>query len=116
MTQVNVGRLHATGPDPLHARGHGGVGGAPGDEQQLGIPRLVVDLDRRDVGRDAGDLVATEVHHALVVDPLVGDVPGAIRLLQAAYAVLQARYARRRPRTGQGLGIAHVGPERLGAV
>ena len=113
---MDVGRLHAAGSDPLDAGGHGGVGGAPAHEQQLGVPGLVVHLDRRDVGGDPGDLVPPEVDHALVVDALVGDVPAAVRLLEAADAVLQPGQAGRGPRAGQGLGVAHVGPERLGAV
>ena len=40
----------------------------------------------------------------------------AVGLLEAADAVLEARGARDRPRPGQGLLVAQVGPERLGRL
>ena len=111
-----VGRLHAPGPDPLDAGGDGGVGRAPAHQQELGVARLVVDLEERDVLGDAGDLVLAQVDHALVVDPVVGHVAAAVGLLEAADAVLEAGQSRGGPGAGQGLRIADVGPERLGPV
>ncbi len=113
---MDVGRLHAAGPDPLHARRHGGVGRAPAHEDQLRVPALVVDLGQRDVRGDAGDLVAAQVDHALVVDALVGHVAAAVRLLEPADAVLEAGHAGRGPRPRQRLGVADVGPEARRAV
>ena len=78
-------------------------------------PRLrAVDLDRRDLVRDARDLLGAQLHHALVVRRVVGDVAGDVLLLEAADAVLEARRARDRPGARQGLGVAPVGLEVLG--
>src|SRR5262249_52035615 len=111
VAQVQVGRLHAACPHALDSGGHGGVGGTPAHQEKLGVTGLVVDLHRREVGGDAGDLVAAQVDHALVVDTLVGDVAAPVGLLQAADAVLEARHAGGRPGSGQGVAVAHVGPE-----
>ncbi len=47
---------------------------------------------------------------------VVGDVAAAVGLLEPADAVLEAGQARGGPGAGQRLGVADVGPERLGAV
>ena len=93
VAQMGMGCLHATGPHPLHTGRHGGIRRAPTHQQQLRVARRVVDLERRDVSRDAGDLVLAQVHHALVVDPLVGDVAAAVGFLEATDAVLEAGQA-----------------------
>ena len=112
VAQMGMGRLHATGPDPLHTGRHGGVRRAPAHQQELGVARLVVHLEQRDVLGDAGDLVVAQMHHAFVVDPVVGDVPAAVGLLETADAVLEAGQPGWGPGAGEGLRIADVRPER----
>ena len=82
----------------------------PAEHEQVGVVR-VVDLDRRDVVGDARHLLGPEAHHVLVVLGVVVDVAGAVLLLEAADAVHEAGRARDRPRAGQRLGVAQVGPE-----
>ena len=60
---------------------------------------------------DAVDLRRTDVHHAVVVLGLVADVAGAVLLLDAADAVLEAGCARDGPRPGERVGVAEVRPE-----
>src|SRR5581483_5837719 len=90
-------------------------GGTPTQHHQLRT-FLVVDLGGRDVGGDAGDLGGAQARHALVVDRVVGDVAGAVLLLEAADAVLEAGRAGHGPRPGERLLVAQVGPELVGAV
>ena len=113
--EMGVGHPVPAGPHPLHPGGDGAVGGAPADDQHLGAV-LVVDLGRRDVVGDAGDLGRPQAGHPLVVGAVVGDVARAVGLLQTADPVLQTGHAGRRPRSGQRLLVPDVGPEDLGAV
>ena len=61
-------------------------------------------------------LACADPDHQVVVGRVVGDVAGAVGLLDAADAVLEAGRAGDRPRAGQRLGVAQVRPEHLGAV
>ena len=71
-----------------HAGGDGPEGRAPAEHENLGVARLVVDLERAEVAGNAVDLGLAEADHPLVVDRVVGDVPRTVRLLEAADAVL----------------------------
>ena len=71
-------------------------------------PVGVVDLQRRDGRGDAVDLGLPGADHQVVVGRVVGDVAGAVGLLDAADPVLEAGGARDRPRPGQRLGVAQV--------
>lgn len=62
------------------------------------------------------DLGLAGADHEVVVGRVVGDVARAVLLLDAADTVLKTRRAGHRPRPGQGLRVALVGPEHLGAV
>ena len=62
--------------------------------------------------RDAGHLGGAQPHHPVVVVGVVGDVAGAVGLLDAPEAVLETRRARHGPGSGEGRGIPQVGPER----
>ena len=71
---------------------------------------------RRDVVGDAGDLRGADVNHVLVVLGVVADVAGAVLFLETADAVLEPGRAGDRPRAGERLGIAQVGPELVAVV
>ena len=99
---------------PAHGRGDRAVRGTPAQHQGAGRSCRVVDLQVRDV--DAVDLGLAGADHEVVVGRVVGDVAGAVLLLDAADAVLESRRAGHRPGAGQGLRVALVRPEDLGAV
>ena len=71
----------------------------------------VVDLGGRQARGDAVDLGLAGAGHEVVVGRVVGDVAGAVGLLQPADAVLQPGRPRDRPRPRQGLRVAQVGQE-----
>ncbi len=62
------------------------------------------------------DLGLAQVHHPVVVLGVVGDGAGPVGLLQPADAVLEPGRAGHGPRSGEGLLVAQVGPELVGAV
>ena len=65
---------------------------------RVASPLGVVDLELRDVRRDARDLLRAQARHEVVVVGVVRDVARAVGLLDAADAVLEPRRARHRPR------------------
>ena len=89
----------------------GGPRRAPAERRSSVGVLVALDLDRRDVGGDRGDLGGPQVDHPLVVLRRVGDVAGAVLLLDAADAVHQPRRAGDRPRPGERVGVAEVRPE-----
>ena len=74
----------------------------PAEHEQLGIAGRVVDLERRDARGDPVDLGLAQPDHRVVVRRVVGDVAGAVGLLDAADPVLEPGRARDRPRPGEG--------------
>ena len=107
---VDPRHLAAVAATALHGGVDGGPRRAPPDDEQLGVV-VADDRQRRDVLGDGRHLGGAEVDHPLVVLRRVVDVAGAVLLLDAADAVHQARRAGDRPRAGQRVGIAEVGPE-----
>ena len=99
----------------LHRRLDRAPGGAPADDQQIGV-FVALDLCERDVLGDAGDLRSTEHDHALVVVGVVADVARPVLLLDAADAMHEAGRAGNGPRTSEGLRVAQERPELGGAV
>src|SRR6185295_19814815 len=73
----------------------------PPEHQELGVAGRVVDLERRDVGGDPLDLLASDLRHPLVVLGLVADVARPILPLKATDPMLEAGRARDRPGTGE---------------
>src|SRR5690606_34951252 len=73
----------------------------PADDRELA--RGVADLDGLlgDVLRDVLDLLRADHRHLVMVVGVVGDVPRAVALLEAADAVLEPRRARLGPVAGE---------------
>ena len=97
--------------DPPAGRADRPVRRAPAEHQHLRVAGRVVHLQRRQRPGDAVDLRLPGADHEVVVVRVVGDVAGAVGLLDAADPVLQARRAGHRPRPGQRLRVAQVGQE-----
>ena len=114
VAQVDLRDVVAGLADAAHAGADRAVRRAPADHQHLRLARRVVDLERRQRVGDPVDLGLAGADHQVVVGRVVGDVAGAVALLEAADAVLEARRAGDGPRPGQGLLVAQVGPEVLG--
>ena len=87
------------------------VGAAPPDDQHVRVAVGIVDLELRDVGRDARDLLRAQPRHQVVVLRVVRDVPGAVRLLEPADAMLETRRSRHRPRPRERLLVAQIWQE-----
>src|SRR5699024_19174 len=104
--QVRAGRPVAARAGPPDGLTDRPVGRAPADHQHLGLVGGVVDLEFGDI--DQRDAQGPGAGHQVVVVGGVGDVAGAVGLLQPADAVLEAGLARHRPGAGQGLGVSGV--------
>ena len=102
-------------PNPTLGRVGRAPGSTPAEQEELGAV-FVVEIGRRDVFGDAGDLGGANAAHRVVVLGVVADVAGAVFLLEAADAVHQLRRARNRPRPGERLGITQVGPVLVAVV
>ena len=89
------------------------VGSPPAYQQQVALVGSH-HLERGKVGRDALDLLVTQVVHALVVLGIVVDVAGHFLLGKAADPVLQVWRARDRPGSSQTVRVALEGLESFG--
>src|SRR2546421_650458 len=92
---MTLGSLPAGGRYAAYGGGDGPVGRAPAEDESGRLAGRVVDGDVGD--GDAVDLGLAGADHVVVVGRGVGDVAGAVLLLDAADAVLQARRTRQRP-------------------
>jgi len=111
VAQVSVCDELAVRTDAPCGRRDRAVCPAPAEHEELRLAAGVVDLELRDVPGDACDLLRAEPRHQVVVLGVVGDVAGAVRLLEAADPVLQPRRARQRPRPRERLLVTKVGKE-----
>src|SRR5712691_3849837 len=93
--------------DTTHGCGDRTIRTAPAEDERLRAVR-VVDLELRDVLRDAGDLLRAQPHHQVMVVRVVADVAGDVLLLEPADAVLKARRAGDRPWARKRLLVAAV--------
>ena len=90
------------------------VARAPAEHEQLGAV-VRVDRERRQLALDVRDPLGAQARHRRVVGGVVGDVAGAVLLLQPADAVRDARRAGRRPRP-HAARVARVGQERFASI
>ena len=113
VAQVGLGDVRAGVADPAGRRPRSGRRSSPSRAPgRLASPRRVVDLERRDDRRRCRrPWPGAGADHEVVVGGVVGDVAVPVGLLEAADAVLEARRAGDRPRPGEGLLVAQVGPE-----
>jgi hypothetical protein len=109
MKEVGGRDLAAPLANAAHARFDRSVARAPAEHEQLGAI-LVVDLQRRDVVRDALDLLRSQAGHAGMIFGVVADVAGAVLLLEPADSVAEPDRAGDRPWAGEAL-VAQVGEE-----
>ena len=116
VAQVRLRDVVARLADPAYAGADRAVRRSPADHQHLGGARGVVDLERRQRVGDPVHLGLAGADHQVVVGRVVGDVAVAVALLETADAVLEAGRARDRPRAGEGLVVAQVGPELVSSV
>ena len=89
--------------DPPAGRADRAVRRAPAEHQHPRVAGRVVDLERRESVAMPSILACAQPDHQVVVGRVVGDVAGAVGLLDAADPVLQARRAGDGPRPGQRL-------------
>ena len=76
----------------------------------------MVDCQLGDVRGDSRDLLSADADHEVVVVGVVGDVAGALLLLEAADPVLEAGRPRQRPLAGERLRISYVRQKPLAVV
>ena len=100
VAQVGVRDGEAARPEPLHRAPDRAVGGAPAQDQEVALVGAV-DVQRRDVLRDPGDLRVAQDGHPVVVLRVVADVAEDVGLLEPADPVLEARASRGPPTGGR---------------
>ena len=112
VAQVRVrDRAAAVAHTPARRRDRA-VRATPAEHEHRRVAVGIVDLELRDVARDAGDLLRAQARHQIVVVGVVRDVAGAVGLLEAADAVLEARRAGHGPRPRERLLVAEIRQER----
>ena len=109
---MGLGDLVALRAHAVHRAVDRAPGRTPAEDEEVGVVGPV-DGDGRDVVGDPRHLGGADVDHVLVVVGVVAHVAGAVLLLDATDAVHQVGRAGQRPRAGQRVGIAEVGPEDL---
>src|SRR5690606_12317019 len=108
----------ARAPDAAHGGRDRAVRRTPAQHQDLGaLSGRAVRVVHHGVRHvDPVHLGLAGAHHVVVVGRVVADVAGAVLLLDAADAVLQAGRAGDGPRAGERALVALERPEHLGAV
>ena len=101
MGEMRRGYPSSAVPGPADSRQDRAVARAPAQDQELGVPVGVVDIDGWNIVGDLRHLGRPQVGHPLVVLGVVGDVAGDVLLLQATDPMFQARRTGNGPWTGQ---------------